>query len=738
MVVGKPLSRIEGREKVTGAAVYAVEALVPGAAYGVIVQSTIAKGTVTDLDTSAVMAAPGVIAVLTPDNMPKVTEGFSGDSRAPLSDSSLVFAGQHLAVVVADTLEHAQYAASLVRVVAAEESPTVSMTDERVSDTLTVSDGEEVPEARRGDVASALNQPGLTIVSATYHTPVETHNPMEPSATVAAWDGDDKLTVWDSTQGVSRTRDALAKAFGLDPDNVRVFCPHVGGGFGCKGEQWHHKFLAAAAARLAGRPVRLALTRQQMFTSCGHRPETEQAMTLAAGDDGKLVAVRHASIVQSSSTNTHIERCGMGTSRVLYATPNLGVTHVLREVDLAPPTWMRAPGEAPGSFALESAMDELAIALKMDPVELRLINHADSFPEDGRPWSTKHLKECYRIGAERFRWSRREPNMRAPDGRAIGWGMATASYPAWRWSGTARIRLSLGEDGRLVAVSSAASQDLGTGTWTIGVQMTADLLGLTADQVTFEIGDSGLPRSGLSGGSATAAGLAHSLGAACNELKRLLLSHAEDTPVHGLRPNETVFTGGRLVAADDASRSVQVAELLARIPSRIAEGMNNPDAPLETGDVDYGGLRDKYAFSSFGAHFVEVLIGDPVPTVTVSRVVSVVDIGRVVNLKTARSQVAGGVVMGIGMALMEETRYDRRTGRPVNDNLADYAMCVNSDVPQIDVAFIDEPDYLFNPIGCRGVGEIGITGVAAAIANAVFHATGRRIRDLPITLDKLL
>ena len=783
--VGKPYNRVEGRLKVMGQARYAAEAPVQDVAYAVIVQTTIARGEIKSIDTSAAQAAPGVLAILTPHNMPRLQRGggMMGESRPPLSDMQVHYAGQHVAVVVADTPERARHGAALVKLEYAAQPPMIRLDDPQAKTEEARGGFGEPPQQKKGDVDSVLKRQGagLTIVQQTYATPVETHNPMEMSATIARWEGNDKLTVWDATQGVSNTRDGIAAAFGLQPQNVRVYCPYTGGGFGCKGTQWPHTMLAIAAARLAGRPVKLMLSRQQMFTSCGHRPPTEQALTLAAGSDGKLAAIRHATIMHGSHVGDFVESCGMGTSRVLYETPTMDISHMVRRVDVAMPTFMRAPGETPGTFALESAMDELAVALSMDPVALRLINYADKHPHTGQEWSGKHLKECYQLGMEKFGWAQRTSHvgsMRAPDGRLLGWGMATAIYPGMRFPGSARIRLMLDKEypdnsnrsdktvrggksekrGGIIAVGAAATQDLGTGTWTIGTQMTASLVGLPVEQARFELGDSSLPASGVSGGSATAAGLGQALSEAAGALRAELLKLALDSgnsSLAGLKPSQVVLSGGKLVAAEDPTRAHDLAALLAQSGRLYIEGVSAPAMnplgappnaapahPLhlekEENAEDYTANSRKYAIHSFGAHFVEVMIDDPVPLVRVTRVVSVMDVGRILNPKTARSQVLGGVVMGIGQALMEETHYDPNTARPVTDNLADYAVPVNPDIHSLEAYFTDIPDTRFNAMGCRGVGEIGITGVAAAIANAVYHATGKRIRDLPITPDKLL
>ena len=467
----------------------------------------------------------------------------------------------------------------------------------------------------------------------------------------------------------------------------------------------------------------------------------------------------HDTVMHSSLVGEHVEACGSASSAVLYDTPNLAVSHTVHRINVATPTFMRAPGENPGTFALESAMDELASALSIDPVELRLINYADKHPTTGMPWSGKNLKQCYQIGADHFGWSKRNPivgSMSDGNGRRMGWGMATATYPAHRFPGTARIRLYADADG-IRAVGAAASQDLGTGTWTIGTQMTAALTGLPIDRAKFELGDSVLPVSGVSGGSATAGGLAQALSEAAKILKATLLKLSSDngnTAFAGLTPGQVTIAGNDLIAADDPSRTQPIAPLIAKSGRAFVEGVSlaashhgqegtvPPPSTKPTtagGDgEDFEANEHKFAFQSFGAHFVEVAINEPCPRVSVTRVVSVMDIGTVLNAKTCRSQVMGAVVMGIGQALLEETIYDPRTARPVTDNLADYAVCVNADIGSIETHFIDEPDVHFNAMGCRGVGEIGITGLAAAIASAVHHATGKRIRNLPITPDKLL
>jgi xanthine dehydrogenase YagR molybdenum-binding subunit len=715
--VGQPIERVDGRRKVTGSAKYAADARHDRLAHAVLVQSTISKGRITAIDTADAARAPGVIKILTHQNAPKLglppsgtkstptQSGKLGDDRPPFSDDVIHYAGQHIALVVAETLDQARHAASLVKVRYQEEKPV-----------LTVAEGTAyMPEKsfgrdlqhHRGDVDAALaasTSSGAVKVHQTYTIPVETNNPMEPSATVAVWNGD-RLTVEDATQAVVGTKYVLAKAFGVPPENVRVLCPFTGGGFGCKGFQWPHTMLAAMAARVTRRPVQLNLTRQQMFTSVGHRPSTEQTLTLAARRDGTLTALRHETLQPTATTTEFVEPCGITTSKILYACENVATPHKLVRINVAPPTPMRAPGDCPGSFALESAMDELAEALGMDPIELRLRNHADKDPAEGKPWSSKHLKECYERGAEKFGWKKRSRESRSmkDGGLLVGWGMATALYPGNRRPASARIRLSA--DGR--ALVQAATQDLGTGSYTVFTQVAADALGLPVEQVTFELGDTDFPEAPVSGGSNTAASVSEAILQAAAALKEKLLG----------------VTGG-------AVRSHSFTDLLAqaKLPSVEAE------ATVKMEDEK----TKAYSIHSFGAQFCEVKIDPLLPRVQVTRWVSVIDGGKILNPKLGRSQVLGGVTMGIGMALMEHTAYDPRTGRPVTDNFADYAIPVNADVPEIEVELLDHPDPVINTLGCRGIGEIGITGVAAAIANAVYHATGRRVRDLPITPDKLL
>ncbi|MGC4032783.1 MAG: xanthine dehydrogenase family protein molybdopterin-binding subunit [Tepidisphaeraceae bacterium] len=757
--LGKPLSRVDGRLKVTGHAQYAADTQQPNAVAAVLVCSPISKGTIKTIDATAARQAAGVIRVVvagedigigkTSNGNPMAGGGLLGEERIPLSDKEIVYAGQYIAAVVAETIDQARHAADLIRFTFETEKPVLSVRDKRADvDFRKKRDGNIISTAK-GDVAAAADAIGTDgyVINPTYDTPVETHNPMELHATVAAWQGDDKLMVWDATQYVMGVRNLLASQFDLKPENVRVLSPFLGGGFGCKGAMWPHVTLAVALAKQVNRPVRLVLTRQQMFVGTGHRPACTQSMALVAGKDGKLTGLAHDSTIEGSVIGDFVEPCGNPT-RITYATPNLAVRHFLNKINIAPPTFMRAPGEAPGMYALESAIDELAVAAKIDPVQLRLTNYADVSADEGKPYTSKFLKECYALGAEKFGWnkySQTPGSMKDEQGRTIGWGVAGATYPAFRFPGTARIRLMKADDGGLRAIAGASAQDLGTGSYTAFAQMTADLVGLPIERVKFELGDTALPFSPVAGGSTQTASVGQALFDAGYALKTVLLKTANEAGITTLstsKPEEVRFADGKLVSTKDASAAVDVRTLIDKTGRAYVEGhAGKPEAvgkENQPGNHDYTAVMQQYAPHSFGVHFVEVAVDDWSRMIHVKRVVSVMNVGRVVNPKTAESQVIGGVVMGIGMALFEQTNYDPNTGKPVNDSLADYVVATNADVPPIEVHFVGDPDLNFNAMGVRGVGEIGITGVAAAVANAVYHATGKRVRDLPITPDKLL
>jgi len=704
-VTGAGIDRVEGRLKVTGKIPYAPETPVANVAHAVIVGSAVATGRIQSIDTRAAERAPGVLRVFTHKNAPRVPGASAAGERVLqlLQDDAVRYADQPIAVVVADTLENAQRAARLVNARYQAGTPNVDIRREldRAYKPEKVRGGQA--DSDRGDFDRGLAAAAAR-VDATYTTPSEHHNPMEPHGTIAVWQGSDKLTVYDSTQGIFGTRKRLAALFGLPPEAVRVICLYVGGGFGCKGTSWSHVALGVMAARAVGRPVKLVLTRPQMFSLVGHRPVTIQRVVLGADKAGRLTAIRHDVHSATSRFDEFVEPAATHT-RVLYACPNVRTSHRLVRVDIPTPTFTRAPGEASGTFALESAMDELAHALKGDPLELRLINHADRDPESGKPWSSKSLRQCYRVGAERFGWAKRKPEPRSMrDGRAlVGWGMATANYAAGQSPASAEVRVRA--DG--TAVVQTGSQDLGTGTYTILAQIAADELGLPVERVRVELGDTRLPEAPLSAGSRTASSVGSAVRGAAARARAALAALA-GVDVHG---------------------PLDHAAILAR--ARLPEVVARYDAQEKAERKDYG-LR------SFGAQFAEVRVDQDLGEVRVTRFVGAFAAGKILNAKTGRSQFLGGIVWGIGMALLEGTVRDAGSGRVVTRELADYHVPTHLDIPSIDVVMIDETDPHVNEVGAKGIGELGATGVAAAIANAVYHATGKRVRDLPIRLDELI
>ncbi|MEX3634377.1 xanthine dehydrogenase family protein molybdopterin-binding subunit [Paraburkholderia sp. BR14320] len=733
-LIGQPLDRVDGLLKVTGDARYAAE--FPGArlAHGVLVTSTIPAGTISSIDASRAETVPGVLLVMTYQNAPRLPNGGkpalsppAGRHLSLLQDNQVHYSNEPVAVVVADTLEHATDAARQLRIVYQPGAAALDFEQAKPH-----AHAPDKPQGRQTDTQRGSFEDGMQSgdvhIEATYTTPIEHHNPMEPHATMAHWDGP-QLTVYDSTQGVSGAAQVLAKTFAIPVSDVRVISPLIGGGFGCKGSSWSHVSLCAMAARQTGRPVRLVLERPQMFGPVGARPRTEQHFVIAARHDGTLTAMRHDSISNTSMIEDWTETCCMVT-RMLYAVPNQVTTHRLVQLNVGTPTFMRAPGETTGSFALESAMDELAVALKMDPLALRLKNYAESDPQEHKPWSGKSLRECYQIGAEKFGWSRRSqtPRSMRNGNTLIGMGMATATYPANRSEASALAQIL--PDG--TAVVASGTQDIGTGTYTVMTQVAADALGFTPEQIHFALGDSSLPRAPVSGGSQSAASVSPAVRDAASEARSQLIALAlADTasPVHGLPLDDVTVESGWVVSRSQPNKRDPAAAIIARAGGKPIEA---------TATVKPGDEKQKYSFHSFGAVFVEVHVDAELGTIRVPRVVAVYDVGRVLNQKTARSQMMGGIVWGIGAAMQEESTLDERFGRFTNANLAEYHVPVNADIGTIDIAFIDRPDPYINSLGVRGIGEIGITAVVAAIANAVYNATGVRVRDLPITLDKVV
>jgi xanthine dehydrogenase YagR molybdenum-binding subunit len=745
--VGRPLNRIDGRLKVTGAARYAAEFDAPELAHAVLVQTTIARGRVTALRTAEAEAAPGVLAVITFQNMPSMPQPSvpPAGTSVPLLSGNIVYSGQNIAVVVAQTLEQAQGAARMIQVEYAAQTPDADF--EKALDQGFVPNTAIRPgRSQRGDIKAALDTAAVK-VEQVYRTPSEHHNPMEPHATLAVWRGD-KLTVYDATQGVTNTAQNLAELFRIAPEDVHVINPFVGGGFGCKGQSWPHTPIAALAARVVNKPVKLVLTRRQMFTSVGHRPRTRQENTFAARRDGHLVAIKHEAYSHTSQTDEFMEPTGAPVN-VLYACPNVEIEHRLVRVNVGAPTYQRAPGEASGSFGQEVAMDELAIALNMDPVELRMRNYAESDESKKQQWSSKSLGECYELAAERFGWSRRNPrpgSMR--DGRwLVGYGMATATYPANFRPAGAKARMY--SDGRVWI--GCGTQDLGTGTYTILAQIAADTLGVPLSKVRVEIGDSWLPNAPTSGGSCSATSAGSAVQLAARALRNRVLGYAtsdEHGPLFNLKSSELSTHESRVFATKQPAKAMTYEEILARYGKRMVEQEAFAEPGLERGPQSGGAPQgteqgDKapsnaYSMQGFGAQFCEVRVDPELGIIRVARWVGSFGLGKVLNAKTLISQLQGGIVWGIGMALEEDTLLDERFARYVNTNLAEYHVPVNADVPQIDIILVDEEDRLVSPLGAKGAGEIGITGAAAAVCNAVYHATGKRVRDLPITLDKLI
>jgi xanthine dehydrogenase YagR molybdenum-binding subunit len=732
--IGQGIDRVDGRLKVTGAARYSAEIPVAGVAYAVIVSSGVTRGKIVHLDTAAAEHEPGVLAVLTRANAPHLDplppppKALGDRVLQVLQDDLVRYQRQPIALVVADTLERATHAAALVKATYAAEAPAVEVEPNRGDATKPKNATPEQPvEYSRGHVAPALAAAPAR-VDAVYTTPFETHNPMEPHATIAAWQGD-KLTLYDATQGIFEVRRKASATFRLPKENVRVISHFLGGGFGCKGSTWSHVILAAMAARELRRPVKLVLERRQMFGPVGGRPRTVQSIALGAQKTGELTALKHESLSANCRFDEFVEHTTAPT-RALYACPNMETSERLVALDVGTPTFQRAPGEASGNFAVESAMDELAVALAIDPIALRLKNHADKDPATGKPWSSKSLKACYREGAAKFGWAKRTPRPRSMrDGDLlVGWGMATATYPAHLRPASALARLL--DDG--TAVVLAGSQDIGTGTYTIMTQIAADALGVPIERIHFDLGDSEMPETPGSGGSQTAASVGSAVHKASLAVRQQVVDLARSdprSPVSGAPDADVTLENGRVSKKGDPTRGEPFQDVLKRAGKRALEARveNKPS-----------GEREKYQTRAFGAQFIEVKVDPDLGQARVTRAVGAFACGKILNAKTARSQFIGGIVWGIGMALTEETRFDPRLGRIMNADLGEYQVPVNLDVPDIEVILVDEQDAIVNELGIKGIGEIGITGVAAAIANAIYHATGKRLRDLPIRVEHLL
>ncbi|HEX5126018.1 MAG TPA: xanthine dehydrogenase family protein molybdopterin-binding subunit [Rhodocyclaceae bacterium] len=733
-VVGLPLDRVDGRLKVCGMARYAAEWMPPRMAYAYMVLSTIPSGRIARVDMQAAERTPGVIGVMTHLNAPKLPQGGRAAVNPPagrvlslLQDDQIHYNQQPVGIVIADTLEHARDGARALKIEYEKFAAILDFDAAKRNAYSPRKIQENNADSQRGDVKAGIGDATYRI-SATYITPLEHHNPMEPHATVAVWEGD-MLTVYDSTQYVSGVKRTVSKTLGIPTEKVRTICPYVGGGFGCKGSSWSHVVLAAMAARHVGRPVKLVLDRPQMFGPVGGRPNTEQHFEMGAAADGKLTAMTHDVISYTSFIEDWTEPSAMAT-RMLYACDNQTTSHRLAKLNLGTPTFQRAPGESTGTYALEAAIDEMAYASGMDPLAFRLRNYAEQDPDKNKPFSSKSLRECYRAASERFGWSRRTMQPRSmKDGRwLVGWGMATATYPTRRSPAKAKVRLL--PDG--TAVVQSGSQDLGTGTYTVMTQVAAENLGYPVRMVRFELGDTALPEAPVSGGSQSVASVSPAVRAAALAARAKLIDLAlseSNSPWQGASLDDLTVENGWLQSRSDRSRREPVAVVLAR----------NDGPTIEAdGEAAQGEEKNQYSMHSFGAVFTEVRIDRDLGIIRVPRIVAAYGVGNLLNEKTGHSQLMGGIVWGISMALFEKSELDMRYGRIVNNNLAEYHVPVNADIYDVDVIVVPERDPHVNPLGAKGIGEIGITGVAGSIANAVYHATGKRIRDLPIRLDEFI
>ncbi|MDB5025187.1 MAG: xanthine dehydrogenase YagR molybdenum-binding subunit [Mucilaginibacter sp.] len=695
------MSRVDGRLKVTGAAKYSAEYNIKGVTYGVMVGSTIAKGSIKAIDTKAAEHAPGVLTVITYLNSPKVP-GYQTENTAAKGmlkifyDDKIYFNGQPIALVVADTYERALYAASLVKADYNKEQHQTELKSNLNNGVLPYSSKDYV----RGQEDAYKSAP--VKIEQEYILPTEVHNPMELHAIIARWDADDKITVWDKTQGIKSTQKSIAQAFKLPPDNVQVTAPFVGGAFGAALRTWPHEIAAVLAAKVVKRPVKLVLSRADMFTSVGYRPYTWQKIGIGATADGKLVGITHDATGQTSAYEDFTEGV-VNISQLMYASPNVNTRYKIVSLNVNTPTPMRGPGEATGAYALESALDELSYELNIDPIDLRMRNYAQTDPLSGKPYSSKFLNDAYKLGADKIGWSERsqKPGSVTKDGWLVGYGMGAGMFGAYRSSATVTARMMA--DGTLILQTGVT--DIGPGTGTAMVSIASEMMGIPGAKIRVDLGDSSLPPSPTQGGSQITATVGSAVYDACTELK------------------------DKFKQLNNGADSADYVGLLKQ--------HNLPQLEVTTLSKN-GPEMGKYASYSWSVHFIQVFVNPATGVVKVNKAVSVADAGHIVSPKTAASQIKGGSVMGIGMALMEEVVIDHRYGRLVNNNLADYHMPVHADIPQVEALFVNKPDPNLNPMGAKGMGEIATIGVAAAVANAVYNATGKRIREMPITPDKLI
>jgi xanthine dehydrogenase YagR molybdenum-binding subunit len=730
-IIGGEITRIDGPFKVSGTATYSSDINLPGTLYAVPVCATIAKGRITRLDTAAAAGMPGVRAVYTRENIGKfyrvsfATDIHIDEKRPPFEDDNIYYYGQYIGVVVADTFEQATAASRVVKVAYESSRP-----DVRIE-----MSAEQTPsvDTQRGDVDSVFAAaPDALKLDQTYTTPIETHNPIELHATVAVFDGSN-YTFYETSQSIVNQRLVMAQMLGVSQDQVRVIMKYLGSGFGGKLFPWSHSLLAAAAARNLRRPIKLVVTREMMFHNVGHRTNTQQRMRLSVTPEGHFTSFQQDYVYQTSRRELRKENCGE-TTGYLYSSPNLRATAAYARRDVAPSTSMRGPGAVPGLFAIESAVDELAIKLNIDPVRFRLMNEPAIDEGLKVPFSSRHLKECITTGAEKFGWAQRTPGVGSMrrDGLVVGWGMAAGSWAARRLVTETIVELHVDGTARV----STATQDIGTGTYTILAQLVASVTGIPLERVSVVIGDTRLPPGPMSGGSMATASVIPAVEQAAQAAMQQILvaaSQADKSPFNGQPVTELAFERGMVYRKGTSpGAGVPFERILAPANVNMVVGRGRSGASANDADAS------KVSIHSYCANFIEVTWQPETARLRVNRVVSMIDGGRIINARTARNQIEGAVVMGLGMALFEETQYDARSGAPINRNLADYVMTTHADAPKIDVTFLDYPDLALNPLGARGVGEIGMAGIAPAITNAVYHATGVRVRNLPVRIEDLL
>ena len=736
-VVGDPMDRVDGRLKVTGAAKYSAEYALPNMAYGVLITSTIAKGRIKSIESKQAERGSGVLAVISHLNSPKVPGYAQNDHPAqpatvgkPLlafKDDQVYSSGQPIAMVVADSLERAMHAASMVKVQYVTEQHATNFDANREKAFLPTQ-AKQNPKASVADYDRGTPdayKTGAIKLESEYVLPTEFHNPMELQSIIAHWEAENKLTVYDKTQAVKGSQQAFAKEWQIPVENVKIIATFVGGAFGNGLHTWPHETAAIIAAKKVNRPVKLMLTREQMFFMVGYRPHTWQKIGMSASPDGKITAISHEAIGQTSSYEEFTESV-LQQTRMMYTSPNVSTRYRILPLDVSTPIWMRGPGEATGAFALESAMDEMAYQLKIDPLEFRLKNYTDIDPDSNKPWSTKFLKECYTEGARRIGWSKRalEPGTLSQGEWLVGYGMGVGTFGANRRAASASARLLA--NGTVLIQS--ATTDIGPGTGTAMVQIASDALGLPASKIKFELGNSTFPNAPSQGGSSTVNSVGAAVQEACVALKQKLQQVAGGA-FTAAKPDDVVINGKEMSLVNNAATKISFSDLIKQ---------NNNQEITVTAEAKPGKEREKYSMYSFSVHFAEVHVHPLTGAVRVKKIVSCADAGTVINTKTAGNQMMGGAVGGIGMALTEAAVMDDRFGRYVTKDLAEYHVPVHADAPPMEVYFVNKPDPYVNQLGTKGIGEIAIIGMAPAIANAVFNATGKRIRTLPITPDKII